>query len=189
MKYFKRLTAMVALAACTITATPAKAHHPEYAPKIVNYLQRLGVKLYLNSTDCGSSGRPGWNRLGWYRPRTNEMCIKDHSLIGAISWYRTLNHEAWHVIQDGIDGGIKSATMNSLSQHTYRTMGEYKMNELIDNFKKRNTHAQLISAQEYGRTQKNSKYYAIEWEARMVEEHPDVVLKSLKILCRETPGC
>ena len=180
---------MAALAACTITATPAKAHHPEYAPQIINYLQRLGVKLYLNSRDCGPSKNGYAAPAGWYRPTTNEMCLKDHSIIGADGWYRILTHEAWHAFQDGLAGGIHTSRMISLSAQTYDTKGKAEMERVVSAFKSINNNDTLSWAREYAGRQRNGTNYTLEWEAVMVEHHPDYVLNSLKFICQNTPGC
>ena len=117
------------------------------------------------------------------------MCLKDHSIIGAKSWYQILNHEAWHVVQDGLAGGIHTSKMISLITDTYNSEGRATSRRLINKLKNMNGSRKNSWALEYADRQRDHATHNLEWEAVMVEEHPHYVLSALKILCDHTPGC
>lgn len=84
---------------------------------------------------------------------------------------------------------MHTSRMVSLSAKTYDTKGKAEMERVVNAFKSINNSDTLSWAREYAGRQRNSTNYTLEWEAVMVEHHPDYVLKSLKIICQNTPGC
>ena len=185
---FKKFIAAAALAACTITATPVKAQQYE-AKQIVNYLQRLGVTLNINASSCGSLKTGHGAAGGWYRPVSNQMCIKDHRIIGADAWFRMLNHEAWHVVQDILGDGLQSSKMTPLSTWAYVNQGESSAQRVINKLSGINTYEQVEWAGTYAKRQSSDKFHNLEWEAVLVEYHPGLVLKSLRLACDALPSC
>ena len=183
---FKALLAATAVAAASL-ATPAHAHHPETAPKIIDALTALGVRVNAKSRWCPSTNAVR-SPAGTYNARTNTICVRHWNLIGSEAWYRTLVHEAWHAVQDGLEG-MGNAQMSAFSSVAWDHLGEAEARAWIRRLKRANTYTTHDWANRYSDMQHSTRDKFLEWEAVMTEAHPDMVLHGLRMLCKHDPAC
>ena len=183
---FKALLAATAVAAASL-ATPAHAHHPETAKPILRALHRIGVTTNTKAQSCGGTAHVS-NAAGTYNARTNHLCLKHWDIIGSDTWYKILVHEAWHAVQDGLEG-IDNSKMSAMAVYTHEHLGEAESQEWLRKLMRANTSSKTRWAYTYMDQQSSARNKTLEFEAVMVEEHPGMVLHGLQVICKHEPTC
>ena len=121
IKHIKR-TALATLAAVCALSSPVKAtgNHQDHV-RLWSALQKAGVTTQINR-DCDGG------YLGYYSLQTGilQICQTGRSVLGSqqVDWseedYDTLRHEAVHVLQDCLEGGIMDGRMGFVFEESNR---------------------------------------------------------------------
>ena len=132
IKHIKR-TALATLAAVCALTSPVKATgtHEDHV-QLWSALQSAGVTTQINR-DCDGG------YLGYYSLQTGvlQICQTGRSVLGSrqVDWseedYDTLRHEAVHVLQDCLAGGIMDGQMGFVFDESKRT--DFVVNALTNN--------------------------------------------------------
>jgi len=99
----KKLLPIAAAVATVFSMAPAQASTMNAHGRLIDEVQRVGVSIYVNPSDC-----KGASFAGYYRSSASRMVIcQDNGIAGSFEQVRwtandldTLRHEAHHVAQD-----------------------------------------------------------------------------------------
>lgn len=110
----KALATIAAAVSVLAVSAPAEARTMAAHERLANEVRRMGVSITLNPPECKMA-----SYAGYYRSATKSMVIcQTHGVDGTYEqagWTAndldTLRHEAHHITQDCIAGGIANSTL------------------------------------------------------------------------------
>ena len=93
--------------------------------RIINALNKLEVPVYVAPERYFTP-----RTVGLYKPNYNRFFINENLLRDPREFLGTLRHEGWHVVQDAMGGGLKTAFMAQVHQDSEIPAWVMKMTKL-----------------------------------------------------------
>ena len=162
MKNFLPLAAAVAT---VFTVAPAQARTMAAHERLVTQLQEEGISIVLNPPECKFA-----SYAGYYRDAAKRMVIcQDNGIDGSYSqttWTSndldTLRHEAHHVAQSCIAGGLANNSLGTIYVKPFafarQYFGTYQINNIVSVYKDRGAsdHVALLEVEAFAVAEMNN---------------------------------
>ena len=161
------------LGALILSAQPA--HSVGWARRLSDQMRSFGVRVEVVST-CSNNT----NAVGTYNRRSNILCIATSHIDHDGLLIETVTHEAVHVIQDCLGGGLHSAGQRSIADYLIKNRG-FSAKAVVEQFK--TLHHSSLNHTRKVLTDADDRTREMEFEAYALESHPARVFDLLKLTC------
>ena len=175
MKLLRTLLTTTLITATAITPAFAQSKLQRYREnfdRTAYLLKRAGVKLRLNESSCKFKGRRSSKTIGTYNSGTTTICQVDWKIVGEEQWYSTFYHEAFHFIQDALDGAVGDGKMTPMFYSCSKVKTKAECQTAYNHLCRSADYATQKHSDTYGAKQPTHKGEWLEREAVLWSDQP-----------------